>query len=72
MLNLENYLIEFYRMFLFEVTIQPYIDDHKEIRKTDTLNFYKFNFSKKAKERIKKVKTKGNINRIIEFDLFKK
>lgn len=53
------------------ITIQLYIDDNSAIQVSDTLNFHKMDFSKDGKFKIKKSRTIGNINAIIEMDLFK-
>ena len=52
------------------VTVQLYVDDRNEIQVIDTMNLHKIEFTEKGKERIRKAKTIGNINAVIETDLF--
>lgn len=53
------------------VTIQLYVDDGRKVSTTDTLGMYKTNLTEEGKERMRKARTIGDVNRIIETDLFK-
>ncbi len=53
------------------ITIQLYVDDRKEIQKSDTLDLHKIHFSKEGQIALKKAKTVGEINSAIEIEFYK-